>query len=132
MKTVDVTRLHRVHAAPTTGNSFELGGFRWRGDGGPRGSHELKAAIAYRAVFTWNMAEGIPTKALELGLVRQVYDLLDELLEVRRKADELAPPVMERILAKLEATIEAHGFDTTHGRLHDCEGCLEEEGADDR
>ena len=108
------TKPHRIHAAPSKGNSFDLGGWRWRPDGD--GLMVDKAAIAYRIAFTWNLAEGIPLEALQAGCVREFYDralaLADLVLHRRRGAAAKAREVL--------AAYEAHRFDLTGGTLTDC------------
>lgn len=116
----DKLRLHRIHAVPSTGNSLDLGATRWRPVDG--GTHEEKRAQEYRMAFAWNMAEGIPTSALEAGCVRLFYAAVQDLLSAIRAGEAL-----DRHVALVQSAHDAHRFDDTHGRLHDCPGCLPEE-----
>jgi hypothetical protein len=113
-------RLHRVHARPANGvggRSLDVGRIRWRPDGAA--SLDEKRAMARRLAFTWNMAEGIPTDALEAGCIRQFYDAVHELLAAiqGRRQD---PATIDALARAVRAALRAHRFDTTGGRRADC------------
>jgi hypothetical protein len=55
------------------------------------------------------VCEGIPTKLLLDGILRDVFEAVE--------AGDL--PTAQALVATLD-----RGTDTTHGRLHDCPGCL--------
>ena len=115
-------KLHRIHAAPTGGNSFELGSFRWRPEG--HGTMEEKRAVAYRMAFCWNMAEGIPTEALQAGCVLQFHEAVNALLMAVERGEGL-----QEVVQAVRDADSGLRVDETHGRLHDCHGCLPEAAA---
>lgn len=124
-------RLHRIHAGPSAGkggNSFNIGEVRWRGEGG---SNDAKREMAYRAAVTWNVCEGWPTDALESGALREVDDAAYALLEELGEVDEHDAPALADAVRRLRDAFAQRDplQDTTGGRLHDCESCLESEGA---
>jgi hypothetical protein len=82
----------------------------WRMDG--RAPLDLKAAVARRLAVCWNVCEGFPTEQLELGLLRELCNAV--------AAGDIAKA--QELLAKSD-----RGCDTTDGRLHDCQPCLEHE-----
>lgn len=119
-------KLHRIHAAPAAGKggcSFDLGGIRWRGDGGaptPEGQ-ERKRAMAYRLAVCWNVIEGIPTEDLEAGILRDVFDAAERLVAIM--GGDGAEPGSD-VAALRDALARFDGrVDRTDGRLHDCKGC---------
>lgn len=129
--TSHVDRTHRLHAHAVSGKggrSFELGGWRWRPDGA--GTADPRA-VARRAVFVWNMAEGIPTAALEAGAVRQFYEAVGDLLDaVAASGQAGVPSSIAAAAAKVSAAWDAHRFDFTDGRRADCP-CSERVGLED-
>lgn len=115
-------KAHRLHAAPSTGTRVDIGGVSWRPEGGKLADRKAQAC---RLAFTWNMSEGIPTEALEAGVVADFYIAALNLADaVQGKAvgsfDDIAT-----LAAKVRAAYDAHRFDTTDGRLHDCKACSE-------
>jgi hypothetical protein len=124
--TAEPGRLHRIHAAPTTGKggrSFELGGYRWRPAMADKGALDA-GAIAYRIALCWNLAEGIRTEALEAGALPLEADAVEQLVA----GVERGAPTEE--LVRMAAAVRAAGgrveacIDRTEGRLHDCEACM--------
>lgn len=109
--------LHRIHAAPSTGTRVDIGVVAWRPEGG---TLEERREQGRRLVFVWNMAEGVPTHALEAGAVRDFYSAAIDLLEAVEGAG-----AFPELAAKLSAAYAAHHLDTTDGRLHDCPACTE-------
>ena len=127
--TEEIAKLHRVHAMPSTGNSFDIGSVRWRGDGG---DNDLKRAMSYRLSFCWNMAEGIPLEALEAGAVDGYYEAARQLADAaREEMNALKGGTLEKALEAFDRAEKAMNVDRTHGRLHDCEDCIEKEKTDD-
>ena len=122
--TEEIAKLHRVHAEPSSGNSFDIGSVRWRGDGG---DNDLKKAMSYRLSFCWNMAEGIPLEALEAGAVDRYY----EAARCLALAIEEDPDSVNKALDEFRSAEKALKVDISHGRLHDCESCLAKEKVDD-
>lgn len=120
----DPYRLHRVHAAPASGAggvSFDLGGYRWRPDGGPRAQPALARAIAYRIAFTWNAAEGIPLPSLEAGYLADFHEAALQLAQ-RVQASAPAGELID-LARRLTDLHQAVAFDLTDGRLSDCAEC---------
>lgn len=117
-------KLHRIHAAPASGkggNSFDLGPYRWRPENASPGKADQARAMAHRLSTCWNVLEGIPTEALEDGVLRREAEAVQELLDAATAGHQLQPYV-----DRLRAAHEAVGaiIDFTNGRIHDCEQCL--------
>ena len=125
---IEIGKLHRMHAEPSTGNSFDIGSVRWRGDGG---DNDLKRAMSYRLSFCWNMAEGIPLEALEAGAIDQYFEAARQLADQVNRFSDRMPHELREQLGKFELAERAMKVDRTDGRLHDCENCIEKEKADD-
>jgi hypothetical protein len=123
--------LHRIHAVPSKGNSFDLARCRWRPEGD--GSMADKAAVAYRLTLCWNLMEGIPNQALDAGCVSTFHAAVDALLEavetLERYSGTPSTLLVQRRAEELRAALAAFNLDTRNGRLHDCPGCLGEEAA---
>lgn len=114
--------LHRIHAAPTGGNSVDIGA-RWRPE--KELTHEQAKAVAHRMALCWNLCEGWPTEVLEAGALRDLDTLTREILDLEANS--------RPINAKLEKLRELHAkfdpaFDFTGGRPADCQGCYPTEG----
>ena len=118
-------KLHRIHAEVSgSGFSFDLGSMRWRADGGTLA--ERKAA-ATRLVFAYNMAEGVPTKALEAGCVGNFYCATRALIEwLEQHTPGYDVDHLKKLIDETRAAYSAHAFDNTNGRPHDCARCLED------
>lgn len=121
-------KLHRVHAEPSKGNSFDIGDVRWRGEGG---DNDLKRAMSYRLSFCWNMAEGIPLDALEAGAMDAYFEASRQLAEEVEKQLAGKFHELETKLKAFDAAELALKVDRTDGRLHDCKSCLEKEKDDE-
>lgn len=131
--------LHRLHASPASGLggvSFDLEEYRWRCDGGGKG--ERTRATARRLVVCWNVLEGWPTVELEDGCLREVDGAAREVIESYEMLD--GPVSGEEERARLKKSVERlkAAFakrdmkqDLTHGRPHDCEGCLDKDKKQD-
>jgi hypothetical protein len=98
-------RLHHIHASPqATRVEFDQPvEIIWRGDGG---SLPRKRDMARRLAVCWNVLEGIPTEALESGMLREVFEAIDA-GDIRRA---------RRAAAVVDASIEL----TADGRAHRC------------
>ena len=106
-------KLHRIHVSPQAtrvqiSGTAGVGSQTWRGEGGDGAA---KQAIAYRLALCWNVLEGIPSAALEAGLVRDLCTLIE--------AGDLAGA--QALVARWTDLV-----DMTNGRPHDCAGCLGE------
>lgn len=101
-------KLHRVHAGATSSRLEFDAPIRmtWRGEGG---DVAIKNAMAHRLATCWNVCEGIPTALLLDGVIRDVFAAVE--------AGDLA--AAQALVARLD-----RGTDRSHGRLHDCPGCL--------
>lgn len=103
-------KLHHLHAAPQA-SRVEFHGSRpamiWRADG--NASLKLKAETARRLAVCWNVLEGIPTEALESGMLLEVFGAI--------AAGDLERA--QRAAAKIESAIEL----TDDGKPHACESC---------
>jgi hypothetical protein len=122
----ELTRWHRVHAAPASGRggcSLDIGPTRWRGEGGDQ---ETKRELAYRLAVCWNVAEGWSTEALEAGVFRSVEDGLVELLQLLRARSEDVPDDVRALGDRLSRLLEERDthYDLADDRPHDCPGCL--------
>lgn len=105
----DGLKLHHIHAAPqATRVEFDHHPVHitWRGDGG---TLPLKREMARRLAVCWNVLEGIPTEALESGMLREVFDAI--------AAGDLDRA--QRAAAKVDAAIDL----TEDGKQHACEDC---------
>lgn len=104
------TKLHHLHASPQA-SRVEFHGSRpamiWRADG--NASLELKRLTARRLAVCWNVLEGIPTAALETGMLLEVFEAI--------AAGDLARA--QRAAAQVEASVEL----TEDGKQHACESC---------
>jgi len=97
--------LHHVHASPQASRvefaqPVEI---TWRGDGG---SLPCKRDMARRLAVCWNVLEGIPTEALESGMLREVFEAIDA-GDIKRA---------QRAAAVVDASIEL----TADGKVHCC------------
>lgn len=102
-------KLHHIHAAPVASRvQFEHRGLEvtWRGDGG---TLPLKREMARRLAVCWNVLEGIPTEALERGLLLEAFTAI--------AAGDLARA--QRAAAEIDKAVEL----TEHGDAHDCDAC---------
>lgn len=107
-------KLHHIHAAPVaTRVQFEHKGIdvTWRGDGG---SLPLKREMARRLAVCWNVLEGMPTDALERGLLLEVFQAID--------AGDLDRA--RRAVADVDRACDL----TADGHAHDCKACRAREG----
>jgi hypothetical protein len=89
-------RLHHLHASPQASRvEFKQPvSITWRGDGGtlPR-----KRDMARRLAVCWNVLEGIPTEALESGMLLEVFEAIDAGdIERARRAVAVVDAVIER------------------------------------
>lgn len=112
---IDYDRLHRTHAAPTGGNSLDVGGARWRPTG--TASMEQHRKVAHRLALCWNVMEGIPTEAIEEGVLDRLQRVSWEIVDAQRAGQPLEPLVSK--LGELLGTFERR-MDRTEGRLSDC------------
>ena len=71
--------------------------------------------------FCWNMAEGIPTEALEAGCVLKFHEAVVALLTAVGRDEGL-----QEAAQAVRDVDSGFTVDETHGRLHDCPGCLPE------
>ena len=124
VSTIDFDRLHRVHATPTSGNSLDLAGARWR----PTGSAtmEQNQKVAYRMALCWNVLEGIPNAALDAGVLRELHEVSWQLVDAHR-ARSPVEALLGR-LAELMGTFDRQ-IDLTDGRLTDCPCAIKEQAA---
>jgi hypothetical protein len=103
-------RLHHLHAAAQA-TRVEFHGIRpamiWRADG--NASLEIKGRTARRLAVCWNVLEGIPTEALETGMLLEVFEAI--------AAGDLERA--QRAAAQVEAAVEL----TDNGKPHACESC---------
>lgn len=127
-KAVTPRNLHRHHA----GHDSKAGGWRVDLPGGVTarlegGTKGLRQAIAYRIAFTWNMAEGIATEALEEGHVGDAAIAAVGLGSAAELflGDTDNPKAWELLKTRLkehkaaEARLEIHGVDCECSALHD-------------
>lgn len=125
----DLSRLHRVHAEPSAdGNSFDIDNVRWRGDGG---DFKTKKAMAYRLALAWNLLEGIETSVAESGAIRDLYVVVDDIVEWLDKNIATTDSVLTTLLQALKKASDGVKVDLTDGRLHDCKSCISRSEHDD-
>lgn len=108
------TKLHHIHAAAAaTRVEFEEGSISltWRGEGS--GSLALKRDMARRLAVCWNVLEGVPTEALEGGM-------LTELCLAVAAGDM---PRAQRALSVVDRAVEL----TADGKPHACTACSKRE-----
>lgn len=106
---MNAVKLHHVHAAPQASRvEFDQPApTTWRGEGSA--SLPMKREIARRLAVCWNVLEGIPTEALESGLLRDVFDAID--------AGDIERARL--VAARLDKAIEL----TETGKPHACKAC---------
>ena len=102
-------RLHHVHASPQASRvEFEHPApMTWRADGNAKLA--LKHNVARRLAVCWNVLEGIPTAALEGGILSEVFAAIDS-GDIERA---------RRAVSAIDAELDV----TADGALHDCESC---------
>lgn len=106
---MSAVKLHHVHVSPqATRLQFDQPRqMTWRADGAA--PLPLKRDVARRLAVCWNVLEGIPTEALESGVLLEICEAIDAGDMERAK----------RALAQLDAASE----DTADGKPHACEAC---------
>lgn len=105
-------KLHRIHAGASSSRLEFDAPVRvtWRGEGE---DVAIKTAMAHRLATCWNVCEGIPTTLLLEGFLRDLVTAID--------AGDLA--AAQELVSRMD-----RGIDRSHGRLHDCPGCLRSGG----
>lgn len=105
-------------ATASRGCSFDVGcstcgnphSVRWRPESGHGLEREVLRRMARRLAVAWNMAEHVPTEALEAGVVAKFYERAEELAREVLKADR--DHVLEAMLAAdLVKILADHRFD---------------------
>jgi hypothetical protein len=102
-------KLHHVHAAPqaTRVQFDDPHPMTWRADG--TAPLTIKSQVARRLAVCWNVLEGLPTEALENGILREVFEAIS--------ANDLARA--KRAAARVEQSYDL----TENGKVHACKSC---------